>query len=141
MSQTACLCVKAERVSGSALNHVIETLIKLGFLFPPLPPVCLYPRAEHPNSMWLSTNQITPIVTMEPTEGFTMLPWKLHLFTTALNVKGEDGHIDSYGEITSRLYLLQADTGISLSSVSFDTSQLLPTYLQKCLFPMVFNES
>lgn len=94
MSQSLCLCERdgKKRVSGSALNHVIETLIKL-ILFTPSP--SLPPPTGTAPQFYQALNQserlFTATVTMEPTEGLTMSPWKLHLFTTELSVKEDEG--------------------------------------------------
>lgn len=92
--ESVCLCVKetGRSVSGSALNHVIERLIKL-ILFTPSP--SLPPPTGTAPQFYVALNQsdrlFTAIVTMEPTEGLTMSPWKLHLFTTELSVKEDEG--------------------------------------------------
>ncbi len=89
---SVCERDREKRVSGSALNHVIERLIKL-ILFTPSP--SLPPPTGTAPQFYVALNQserlFTAIVTMEPTEGLTMSPWKLHLFTTELSAKEDEG--------------------------------------------------
>ena len=73
---------------------LIEALIEVGIHSPPSPrlPPCmdaapqLYVALE-PITSFFSTARVT----MVPTEGLTMSPWKLHLFTTELSVTEDEG--------------------------------------------------
>lgn len=55
-SPSMSLCERdgEERASGSALDRVIKTLVKMGFGLPPHP-LCLHIWMQHPGYMWLST--------------------------------------------------------------------------------------
>lgn len=129
MSQSECLRVKETGRSGCLAQHsnMWWKLINLWFSSP-LPPACL-PTGRAPwfyAALHQSDRLFTALVTMEPAEGLTMSPWKLHLFTTELSVKEDEAsRIDSCGEITIRT--------VSISNIlcfHVISQMLMLTYLQ-----------
>lgn len=82
-------------------------------MFTPSPSLPLPTGTAPPFSVTLNQSQrlFTAIVTTEPAEGLTMSPWKLHLFTTELSVKEDEGEPFSpgMGKLPPGLFLFQTD--------------------------------